>query len=412
MSKYAISLSVEDGLAGRFNAGPFSSFPHDSFLAELLPCFRVGSTGEPTLAIAEMTSAVNAMPIGAHKRAAVQFLDELGLVKPDSAQQSPIVGTEQSKQSSDVDERLASALEYDLPKVILERLRGGDCYDRLEALLTSEGVRAASVSTLDAIREIDEVLSDSILDRKYGNDEDGLNTIYRELAGWLTLRREAFARSLVPVQAMGQRSGRAAGPGNTVIQAGLTTFFNESSPLSNWHQRPFRHVGIEFSCAEQALMYHKALLFHDYETAERILETSGQREQKALGRQVRGFDDEIWMANREPIMRGILRSKFKEPEMKDFLLATAGTRLVEASPYDKIWGVGLAINDPRIRDPGAWQGSNLLGACLEHVRARYTYMERRDNVQDGVVPAQARQSPPTAGASTRQSSFSFSRPRP
>jgi ribA/ribD-fused uncharacterized protein len=409
MNKYAFSTSVEDGFAGRFIAGPFESFPQDSFLAELLPCFRTNPTGTPQLAVEEMTAAVNTLPVGDHKGAALAFVRQFGSSPP--GQYSPVSEADQSNGLSEVDAQLASELDYDLLKVILERLRSGETYDRLELLLSPEGIQAAKVSTLDAIREIDGVLSDSILERKYGNDESGLDMLEREVAGWLTLRREAYARRLAPAPDTAQRPPKMVAPGNTVVQAGLTTFFNESSPLSNWHLRPFQHVGIGFGCAEQALMYHKALLFHDYETAEKILETSSQRDQKALGRQVRGFDDAIWKNNREPIMRGIIRSKFKETSMRDFLLATAGTRLVEASPYDKIWGVGLAINDPRVQNPSAWQGSNLLGACLEHVRARYAYMERRDNAQDGVVAAQTRQSPPPADVSTRRSSFSFSRPR-
>ncbi|MDF8359446.1 NADAR family protein [Achromobacter anxifer] len=410
MNKYAFSSSVEDGFAGRFIAGPFESFPQDSFLAELLPCFRTNPTDTPRLAVEEMTAAVNSLPVGDHKGAAMAFIRQFELAQP--GQISPVPEADQSKGLSEVDAQLTSELDYDLLEVILERLRSGETYDRLELLLSPEGIQAAKVSTLDAIREIDGVLSDSILDRKYGNDENGLDMLEREVAGWLTLRREAYARSLAPAPAAAQRPTKMVAPGNTVVQAGLTTFFNESSPLSNWHQRPFRHAGTEFGCAEQALMYHKALLFHDYEIAEKILETSSQRDQKALGRQVRGFNEAIWTSNREQIMRGIILSKFKEPSMRQFLLATTGTRLVEASPYDKIWGVGLAINDPRVRDSNAWQGSNLLGVCLEHVRARYAYIERREHVQGEAETTQTRRSPATADASKRQSTFSFSRSRP
>lgn len=410
MIKYAFSSSVADGLAGRFVAGPFASFPQDSFLAELLPCFRTKSTGTPQLAIEEMEDAVSTMPAGEHKRAAMEFIHQLGLARP--GRHAPVDEAGRSKGLSEVEVQLASALNYDLLQVILERLRSGETYDRLEELLTPHGLQAAEVSTLDAIRELDEVLSDSILDRKYGNDERGLDMLVREVAGWLTLRRDAYARSLAPAQAAVQRPPKVVVPGNTVVQAGLTTFFNESSPLSNWHQRPFRHAGIEFGCAEQALMYHKALLFHDYDAAEKILETSSQREQKALGRQVRGFDEAVWVSNREPIMKGIIMSKFKEPAMKQFLLATSGTNLVEASPYDRIWGVGLAMNDPRVQDPAAWQGSNLLGVCLQHARARFTYIERREHAQGEGGATQSQRLPAPADAPKRQSTFSFSRPRP
>lgn len=410
MNKYAFSSSVEDGLAGRFIDGPFASFPQDSFLAELSPCFRLSSTGTPQLAVEEMTEAVKAMPAGEQKRAALAFVHQLGLARP--GVQAPVDQAGRSKGLSEVDAQLTSALNYDLLQAILERLRGGECYDRLEALLTPHGLQVPEVSTLDAIRELDEVLSDSILDRKYGNDERGLDMLVREVAGWLTLRRDAYARSLAPAQDMAQRPLKMVVPGNTVVQAGLTTFFNESSPLSNWHQRPSRHAGIEFGCAEQALMYHKALLFHDYDAAGKILETSSQREQKALGRQVRGFSEAVWVSNREPIMKGIIMSKFKDPAMKQFLLATSGTNLVEASPYDRIWGVGLAINDPRIQDPAAWQGSNLLGVCLQHARARFTYIERREHAQGESGATQSRHLPATADAPKRQSTFSFSRPRP
>ena len=149
-----------------------------------------------------------------------------------------------------------------------------------------------------------------------------------------------------------------------------TFFFTEASPFSQWFRCSFSEGGHTFSCAEQFMMHGKAVLFGDAEVAEKILTAAHPREHKALGRKVKSFDDKVWTASRERIVLAGNRVKFTQnPELKELLLATKGTELVEASPYDKIWGIGLAASDPRAQDPTLWKGQNLLGRILTQLRA-------------------------------------------
>src|SRR3954466_8109738 len=120
------------------------------------------------------------------------------------------------------------------------------------------------------------------------------------------------------------------------------TFF-WSGPFSQWHRCRFTVAGKTYNCAEQYMMEQKALLFDDRQTAERIMQAGHPRTQKALGRQVRGFLKEHWDAvAREVVYRGNWAKFTQDPELHAALLATAGTTLVEASPHDTVWGIGLA----------------------------------------------------------------------
>jgi ribA/ribD-fused uncharacterized protein len=149
----------------------------------------------------------------------------------------------------------------------------------------------------------------------------------------------------------------------------FTFFFTEASPFSQWYRCSFTEDGRAFNCAEQYMMHGKAVLFGDAEMAGKILEADHPRTHKALGRKVRGFDDPVWKRERERIVRAGNHAKFTQnPELRELLLATRGTTLVEASPYDKIWGIGLAASDPRAQDPSQWKGRNLLGAILTALR--------------------------------------------
>ncbi len=149
----------------------------------------------------------------------------------------------------------------------------------------------------------------------------------------------------------------------------LTFFFTEASPFSQWFPSAFRVGDHTFNCAEQYMMYGKAVLFGDADTAAKILAADHPRAHKALGRQVMGFDPGIWNREREGIVKAGNRAKFTQhPALLEQLLATRGTTLVEASPYDKIWGIGLAASDPRALDPAQWKGQNLLGKILTELR--------------------------------------------
>ena len=148
-----------------------------------------------------------------------------------------------------------------------------------------------------------------------------------------------------------------------------TFFFTEASPFSQWYRCRFTAGENTFNCAEQFMMHGKALLFRDTVTAAKILAAAHPRQHKALGRKVTPFDDAVWKRERMTIVRAGSRAKFTQnPELLEKLLATAGTVLVEASPYDKIWGIGLAASDPRAQDPSQWKGQNLLGKILTALR--------------------------------------------
>lgn len=147
------------------------------------------------------------------------------------------------------------------------------------------------------------------------------------------------------------------------------TFF-WSGPFSQWYPCKFEIAGTYFNCAEQFMMYSKALLFHDLSSADAILKSKKPRTQKSLGRKISGFDNYRWQIFREGIVFSANYAKFTQNnDLKSLLLSTKGTQLVEASPKDRIWGIGLAEDDPKALNPEEWRGLNLLGHCLTRVRA-------------------------------------------
>lgn len=149
----------------------------------------------------------------------------------------------------------------------------------------------------------------------------------------------------------------------------FTFFFTEASPFSQWYRCVFTAGPYTYNCAEQYMMHGKALLFEDAEVGAQILAAEHPRQHKALGRKVKGFSDERWRAHREQIVLEGNRAKFTQnQDLRALLLETAGTELVEASPYDRIWGIGLSANDPRAQNPATWRGQNLLGKILTKLR--------------------------------------------
>jgi ribA/ribD-fused uncharacterized protein len=127
--------------------------------------------------------------------------------------------------------------------------------------------------------------------------------------------------------------------------------------------------GIQFNCAEMFMMYRKALLFNDLDTAKKILQEYHPREHQRLGRLVKNYDQAIWDANKYQIVYEGNYNKFKQnKEDLKWLLDTGDTLLVESSPVDCVWGVGLDMKDPLIQDEKNWRGQNLLGKVLTEVR--------------------------------------------
>lgn len=138
-----------------------------------------------------------------------------------------------------------------------------------------------------------------------------------------------------------------------------------------WESHPFVINGISYRTAEHWMMAEKARLFGDERTRDRILGASHPNEAKKLGREVKGFTDTTWLAARWDIVVSGNEAKFgQNEELKDFLLQTGDRVLVEASPYDRIWGIGMAATHEHAEQPQHWKGLNLLGFALMEVRRR------------------------------------------
>jgi ribA/ribD-fused uncharacterized protein len=142
-----------------------------------------------------------------------------------------------------------------------------------------------------------------------------------------------------------------------------------TSCFSQWQESYFTVDGYNYSCAEQYMMGQKALLFNDKEAFEKILSATHPREIKSLGREVKYFDSNAWDKVKYSIVLNGNFYKFTQNEvMMKILISTGNKILVESSPSDKIWGIGLAENDKNIYDPNYWKGENLLGFALMEVR--------------------------------------------
>ena len=141
------------------------------------------------------------------------------------------------------------------------------------------------------------------------------------------------------------------------------------SCFSQWWKSRFWHDGECFCCMEQCMMLGKAKLFKDDGIKEKIRACTDQKEIKALGRAVRGFDEKLWNSVKYSLVLTGNYNKFvQNAQLRNFLLSTGDCILVEASPYDCVWGIGLSAADPRAKDPEQWKGSNLLGFALMEVR--------------------------------------------
>lgn len=152
-------------------------------------------------------------------------------------------------------------------------------------------------------------------------------------------------------------------------QETFTFFWKTASPFSNWHPATFELDGHQFNCSEQYMMYRKALLFNDQNTANQILKSDAPGNQKALGRKVKNFDTEVWEAHCRQIVYDGCKAKFLQNDnLLKHLLGTKGTTLVEASPVDPVWGIGLPENNPKAYSRSTWRGKNWLGEVLTQLR--------------------------------------------
>ncbi len=139
--------------------------------------------------------------------------------------------------------------------------------------------------------------------------------------------------------------------------------------FSQWFPAVFEVDGIRYPTAEHYMMAEKARLFGDPESLEQILQAPDPQTAKKLGRGVRNFDKITWSQYcSDFVVRGNIAKFSQNPAMRDFLKQTGQRVLVEASPRDCIWGIGLSGENPRASDPRQWRGLNLLGFALMRVR--------------------------------------------
>ncbi|WP_393061182.1 NADAR family protein [Streptomyces sp. LN549] len=143
-----------------------------------------------------------------------------------------------------------------------------------------------------------------------------------------------------------------------------------ASCLSQWWPSPFEVDGVTYASAEHWMMAGKARLFGDEESAKQAVAAKSPAQAKKVGRLVRDFDETVWERERYGlVVKGSIHKFGQNPELRKFLLGTGERMLVEASPMDRIWGIGLAADDPRAENPATWRGLNLLGFALMDARA-------------------------------------------
>ncbi|ACU71836.1 conserved hypothetical protein [Catenulispora acidiphila DSM 44928] len=151
--------------------------------------------------------------------------------------------------------------------------------------------------------------------------------------------------------------------------------------LSQWWPAEFRIGSITYFTAEHWMMVSKAQLFGDSDAWARVLSTRDPAVAKRAGRNACDFDETTWAAVRFGLVVAGNYAKFAQnSDLRAFLAGTAGEVLVEASPYDRVWGVGLAASHRDVRDPAAWPGLNLLGFAL--MRVREELMARPDHTEE------------------------------
>ena len=139
--------------------------------------------------------------------------------------------------------------------------------------------------------------------------------------------------------------------------------------LSQWYEADFCVDDIHYPTAEHYMMAEKARLFDDNVALMKILESTSPAEAKKLGRTVKGYQDDIWKKHRfDFVVRGNQAKFSQNQQLKEFLINTGDNILVEASPRDRIWGVGMGQSNPDAENPSKWRGLNLLGFALMEVR--------------------------------------------
>lgn len=149
--------------------------------------------------------------------------------------------------------------------------------------------------------------------------------------------------------------------------------FFYGGPLSQWYPSKFTILGDTYNCAEQYMMAQKAMLFGDNVAHNLIMSSTNPREQKMIGRTVKDFDVDVWNSKcRQIVYKGNLEKFRQNEDLYEHLISTGNKEIVEASPTDCIWGIGLGMNDPHKFDRTKWRGTNWLGEIIMDVRYTLT----------------------------------------
>ena len=149
-----------------------------------------------------------------------------------------------------------------------------------------------------------------------------------------------------------------------------SVLFWKNGAYSNFHPCVFELDGHLFHSAEHAFMHSKSMFCGDANSAEKILRASTPMEAKKLGRKVSGFEEQLWERHREEIMERVLFAKFyQNHKLRERMLALPmDCVFVEASPHDRVWGVGRSSRE--LKDGATSRGMNLLGKCLDRVKSQ------------------------------------------
>lgn len=158
--------------------------------------------------------------------------------------------------------------------------------------------------------------------------------------------------------------------------------FFYGGPLSQWYPASFVIDDIEYNCAEQYMMAKKAITF-DIDKLSLIMESKDPRQQKQFGRLVDNFDVTTWNTIcRKHVYDGNFAKFTQNIDLREFLLSTDDKELVEASPTDKIWGIGLGMNHPDRFDRSKWRGTNWLGEELMNVRESINQISMAEDLRE------------------------------
>jgi len=170
-------------------------------------------------------------------------------------------------------------------------------------------------------------------------------------------------------------SNESVAPQKSAAEEQMTLFYTKNSPWSNHYPCKFTVDDVTFNCTEQYFMWRKAVAFGDDVIATTILRTADPQQHKKLGRKVAGFVKDQWDRQSEQHMHDANWAKFTQnPDLRRQLFMTAGTTLVECSPRDCRWGIGLSASNPRALVRSQWRGRNLLGQLLTQLRDKMGQM--------------------------------------